>query len=258
MKAADNYIPKTTYRLIQAFQPSNKTNKLKIIFNQRHNIYKNNMTPEKAIILNKIRSHIINSHSEDFNKYWLQQTKELEFLKKTNTRNFFRKLKNMMGTEENNKGKFLIYNDIEISDPQDQANVFGEVWENILKPIEINNNNQEAINNQNIINNWNIVNQDLINPLDQTNCNNLSHHEILQPITSQTVTNFIKNAKSKATSPSGMTNTILKEIPHKVILVLTRIFNAALSAGYFPSALKHSNQFLIPKPRKIHTDPKKL
>ena len=53
-----------------------------------------------------------------------------------------------------------------------------------------------------------------------------------------------------------MTNTILKELPHKTIIFLTRIFNAALSAGYFPSAFKHSNQFLIPKPGKDHTDPK--
>ena len=256
MEAANNNIPQTTYKFIHAFQPSMKTNKLKIIFNQRHNKYKNNMTPEKAIILNKIRTHIINSHSEDFNKYWVQQTKELEFLKKSNTRHFFQKLKNMMGTEENNKGKYLIHNNSEITDPQDQANVFSEVWENILKPTEINNNNQEAINNFNFINNWNIANQDLIRPLDQTNFNNLSHHDLIQPISAQTVINYIKKAKSKASSPSGMTNNILKEVPHKVIVAITRIFNAALSAGFFPSSLKHSNQFLIPKPGKKHTDPK--
>ena len=52
-----------------------------------------------------------------------------------------------------------------------------------------------------------------------------------------------------------MTNTILKELPHKTIIILTRIFNAALSAGYFPDAFKHSHQFLIPKPGKIHTNP---
>ena len=256
MEAVEMNIPKTEYKIIQAFVPSNKTNKLNIIFNQRHSMYKNNMTPDKSIILNRIRTPIINSFSEDFNNYWLKQTKELELLRNTNSKFFFQKVKNMLGTGENNKGTYLLYNNNQITDPQTQANIFAEVWEDILKPVNVNNNNQEAVNNFNYINNWNVQNLDLISPLDQSNYNNLSHHNILHPISNQIVSNFIKKAKSKASSPSGITNTILKELPHKIIIFLTRIFNAALSAGYFPSAFKHSHQFLIPKPGKNLTDPK--
>ena len=82
------------------------------------------MTPEKAIILHKIRAHIINSYNNDFNIYWVKLTKELELIKKENTKNFFHKIKNMMGTGENNKGNFLIYENKEITDPQDQVNTF--------------------------------------------------------------------------------------------------------------------------------------
>lgn len=255
MKAVDNNIPKTKYKIINSFLPSTKTKKLNIIFNQRHNIYKHNMTPAKAIILNKIRSHIINSYNEDFSKFWLKLTKELELFRKDNPKNFFQRIKNMIGTGENNKGNYLIFNNKEITDPQEQVNTFAQVWENIFKPNTVNDNNQEAVNNINSINNWNLENNDLISPFIQTDFNNLSHHDILQPITSQTVSNFIKKAKSKATSPSGITNIILKELPLKTILHITRIFNAALSAGYFPLAFKHGYQFLIPKPGKVHTNP---
>ena len=216
MEAVEMNIPKTEYKIIQAFVPSNKTNKLNIIFNQRHSMYKNNMTPDKSIILNRIRTHIINSFSEDFNNYWLKQTKELELLRNTNSKFFFQKVKNMLGTGENNKGTYLLYNNNQITDPQTQANIFAEVWEDILKPVNVNNNNQEAVNNFNYINNWNVQNLDLISPLDQSNYNNLSHHNILHPISNQIVSNFIKKAKSKASSPSGITNTILKELPHKI------------------------------------------
>ena len=51
------------------------------------------MTPQKAAILNKIRTHIINSYNEDFSKYWLNLNKELELIKKDNTKNFFQKIK---------------------------------------------------------------------------------------------------------------------------------------------------------------------
>ena len=190
-----------------------------------------------------------------FSKYWLKLTKELELFKKENSKNFFQRIKNMMGTGENNKGNYLIFNDKEISEPQEQVNTFAQVWENILKPNKVNDNNQEAVNNFNSINNWNLANHDLISPFIQTDFNNLSHHDILQPITSQTVSNYIKKAKSKATSPSGITNIILKEFPVKTIIHITRIFNAAFSAGYFPLAFKHGNQFLIPKPGKDHTNP---
>ena len=112
------------------------------------------------------------------------------------------------------------------------------------------------MNNFNSINNWNTANNDLISPYNLTDFINLSHHEIIQPISSQTVSNYIKKAISKASSPSGITNSMIKELPNKTILHITRIFNAALSAGYFPKPFKDINQFLIPKPGKDHTDPK--
>ena len=99
------------------------------------------MTTDKAIILNIIRTHIINSYNNDFNSYWLKLTKDLELIKKENTKTFFQKVKNMMGTGENNKGNFLIFENKEISDPQDQVNTFAKVWEKILKPSNVNINN---------------------------------------------------------------------------------------------------------------------
>ena len=93
MKAAENNIPNSNYKIINAFKPSTKTNKLNIIFNQRHNLYKTNMTPEKAIILNKIRTHIINSYNNDFNTYWLNLTKDLELIKNETLNIFLIKLK---------------------------------------------------------------------------------------------------------------------------------------------------------------------
>ena len=123
----------------------------------------------------------------------------------------------------------------------------------MLKPSNINHNNWKAVENYNNLNNWNLENIDLITPYNQTNYINLSHHDILQIITTQTVSSYIKKAKSKPSSPSGITNTMLKEFPNKTIIHITRIFNAALLAGFFPTPFKNSNQFLIPKNYRLIT-----
>ena len=45
--------------------------------------------------------------------------------------------------------------------------------------------------------------------------NNLSHHEILSPISVQTVVNYINKGRSPSAGHSGMTNQLLKQLPQK-------------------------------------------
>ena len=56
--AMENNIPYKDNILIPAFQPFNKIKKLIAIYNQRHYLYKNNMTNQKSLILIKIKQNI--------------------------------------------------------------------------------------------------------------------------------------------------------------------------------------------------------
>ena len=62
---AENYIPKSHYRLIPALTSSNRTRILQKIFNERHQLYKHNLTPENINILNNIKRHIDSSKAKD-------------------------------------------------------------------------------------------------------------------------------------------------------------------------------------------------
>ena len=52
--AADTHIPKTRFKIIHALNKSTRTKNLENIYNTRHNIYKHNMTQERADILHRI------------------------------------------------------------------------------------------------------------------------------------------------------------------------------------------------------------
>ena len=50
----------------------------------------------------------------------------------------------------------------------------------------------------------------------------------------------------------------LKNLTNKTIMAIARIFIAPISARHFLTPFKNSNQFLIPKPDKVHSDPKTI
>ena len=160
-----------------------------------------------------------------------------------------------MGKPNYNKGTFLLHNNQEIHDQQEQANIFADTWANIMTPntpkntIEI----QEHVQR---INNWCIQNEENINPHNVINLNNLNKQHILsKPITVTESGSFLKKIKSKATGPTQISKEILSHTPLQTGIHITRLFNATLSTGHFPSPLKNSHMFLIPKNNKDLSNP---
>ena len=78
---ADQYIPKTRFKLIPSLTMSTKTKKLLKIYNDKYTIYKHNMTNDKIQILANIKRHIDSSKSEDLCSFWSKKMDELEEFK---------------------------------------------------------------------------------------------------------------------------------------------------------------------------------
>ena len=98
---------------------------------------------------------------------------------------------------------------------------------------------------------------ELINPHNTVDFNRLDKNSpIIKPIHYITLKAEIHKIKSAAHGPSGLNGKILKQLNHKTILHLTRLYNAFLSNGYFPITLKTGNTYLIPKPQRDHTQTK--
>ena len=66
--------------------------------------------------------------------------------------------------------------------------------------------------------------------------------------------NALKLCKSSgAPGPDGIAFSILKRIPERVLVALTKLYNTCLHTGYFPRRWKEANGIMIAKPGKDHT-----
>ena len=257
--AANLFIPKNNYRIIPVFNLSTKTKNLQIIYNQRHNLYKQNITNEQKEILDTIKQHIINSAKTDINNYWLTKLKEIEEFKHLNDpKNMYKNIKVMVGKNKINQGISLIdENGKEIQDPQQQANLFASTWKNIMsqnKPRE----DQDIKEHVEGIEMWRMRNMSKILPKLTINMNRLDKNTpLIAPVKVRETIYFMNKIKSQAAGPSGITPTIIKHTPYSTAVHITRLINATICTGYFPQILKKGNIFLIPKDLKKLHDPTK-
>ena len=90
-QAAKNNIPIKRYQILSAFTPSTRTKKLQMIYNQRHEQYRNNMTNQKTLIFVKIKAIIYKNYKADNDSYWQNQIKKLEEIKSTDLKRFYKK-----------------------------------------------------------------------------------------------------------------------------------------------------------------------
>ena len=105
-------------------------------------------------------------------------------------------------------------------------------------------------------------------PYDTTNTNrlisqskeDLQNHfyksQLIAPIEPEDVKLFIRQLKKKKSpGKSGITNKMLKKLPNSYITYLTKIYNAALSMGYFPDSFKQAIVIMKPKKGKNTNNP---
>ena len=195
---ANLYIPKTSYKIIPALNQSNRTKALLRIYQNRHEIYKLNITPERAQILNNIKQHIKSSLYKDLCDYWSRRIDQIEENKLVkDPKNMYNNIRKLMGTKNRNLGTYLIHRGKEIHNHQDQADLFVETWEKVMKPNSPRDT-PEIHRNIEDINNWIEQNQQNIKPLPHINLNTLDKsNSLTKPITISEVSQSSKRLKVK-------------------------------------------------------------
>lgn len=94
--------------------------------------------------------------------------------------------------------------------------------------------------------------KDSINKLNETTVSPTD----INLITPSEILEIIKDFKNKkAPGHDDINNTLLKHLPRKAVVLLTKIFNACLFIGYYPDCWKIAKVIPIPKPGKDKTSP---
>ena len=121
INASENHIPKSHYKFIPSFNLSNRTKRLQLIYNQRHQLYHNNLTIDKSRILLNIKHLIDESTYNDFSRFWTNKLNSIIPIKNTDPSKFFSTIKHLRGTGKHNTGTYLKINNDTLTDPQAQA-----------------------------------------------------------------------------------------------------------------------------------------
>ena len=94
------------------------------------------------------------------------------------------------------------------------------------------------------------VNQSIIK-INASNNSNFNRFFTLEEV--YATINTIKS--KKAHGPDEIPNKIIKSLPKKAILTLTKIYNSCLRLSYFPKSWKIGKVIAIPKPKKLKSLP---
>lgn len=201
----------------------------------------------------ELRNLIQESLIQESSKHWQDTITHLASLYRYPP-DFWRKLNHLSGNNTPHAHYLTDNNNIRHYTPEDQESLHRSIWSRIYQEEDINDDihdETEHMVTQHI--RQNIHRSTPQNNADITRLD--PQHILTTPITTEEVNNIIKRLRKTCPGSSGFNKTILQQLPHAAIKNLTNIYNATISAGYFPDIWKIAVIKLIPKPGKSPTQP---
>lgn len=248
--ATDTNIPKTQYKTHQAYPNSQEV----IVLQNRYDTIKRHSHIHGWTILHyylykQIQRTLQQKLKEEKDQRWGNTLTTLAN-QYYQPHDFWRKVKTL--TNESNPPPHYIHdeNGQKIYDIQEQEITHRNNWEITLNE-EDDDEEQSNEETNNEVRAYLRNNIHRLTPYNTSDLTRLLPDNILtQPITTEEIKRIIKVTKNTCPGDSGINKTILSQLPEKALQKLTDIFNASLSAGYFPDCYKEATIKLIPKQGK--------
>ena len=219
------------------------------------------------VYLNRIKEELLIKISNQNDEHWKKLTDAATECHGCNSK-FWKKIKNMQGNkkvpidylssstinEEDSEASDYAEERTEYcTDPQSKVNLMSKSWATVFVP-----NEGEEFHNPNLrkVKRWYAANKQFFNHDETVNIQNLSDdHPIRRQIEESEVIATIKTLKDKTPGPSGMTASLIKNVPPNFITGFKHLFDGILSSNFYPSKFQIGNLSFIPKPGKDHHDP---
>ena len=250
-QAADEHIPKSHHKTHQDFRPSIRTQRLKVCYHARFQLYGTHPQLVQRD-LNTLRQHVLNSLLRDHSTYWQHLINKTEATRTTNPAQFWRKIKKLRGSPSD-KFSHLTINGAHISDPQEVADAFKHYWQTVFQPHPLPNHAPSLDHINQITEHTHQLN---IHPTPSIDTSTLqANNHLTAPFEEEDVKKLLQHTRRRAPGPAGITWAIARHLPQPIIRSLTDIYNASLATGYFPTAFKTATTIFIPKPGKDHQRP---
>lgn len=249
-EAMDRHVPKTKYRQIPSPSPSRTTQITKIQFQAlRDRATRTGWTYHDYRRYIQLRLTLQDSRREEANRYWGQTLTELA-AKYKDPAVFWCKLRRLSGSNT--------LTDTYLSDQNGQRHytdigketIHTSIWENVFQAEE-----DGDVDNDEVLD-FLRVNLERTTPYGSADPARLTGASTMDcRISTQELVRAIRKSKNTCPGSSGINKTILSHLPECALGRLRAIFDAALSAGYFPDLFKEAEMRMVAKPGKVPTRP---
>lgn len=247
--AVSSNIPSTSHKTIHQLTTSHLTRTLIIQFTaiQRH-YERHGWSRDIYIRYRQLQGQLHDALKNDSKTNWSKVIAETA-TKYNEPQTFWRKVKNLMGTGDNTP-QYL-------NSPDNRKAYTDTEKEKIHRNHMINtftddydpDENDETETTVRQFLNDTLPRQSPYHYSDLSRLDD-DNNPLSSSIRNEDINNIIKRLKSTCPGQSGINKIILKQLPPPYITRLRNIFNASLSAGYFPDFFKTATIKLIPKPGK--------
>lgn len=245
LSATRTHIPTTYHRTLPAPTHSHETNNILIQYTTlRTHAQTHGWTRQQYCRYRTLQQTLQDALLRESNLHWST------LIRKTATQykdpeTFWRKIKNLSGGSSPSPLYLIGPNNTRKYNEEEQEELHRDVWEDIFVEDEEEDDNI----------NYEHVREDLRHNADRTtpyhtaDDNRLNNIEdpMTEEVTTEEIKFLIKKMKKTCPGSSGINKTILKNLPDAALKRLVQIYNATISAGYFPDKWKQATMRLIPK-----------
>jgi len=250
--SADRHIPKTPYRLLPYPRPTRATQIARAQFKAlRERAARQGWTYDDYRRYIQIRTTLTETRQEEARSSWSRQIEALAH-SYSNPEQFWRKLRCLSGRTAGPDSYLIDADGQKLFSPEDKEHTHRRIWE---QTYQNNIDNDENNNNRQVLN-YLTNNLHRTRPLDAADRIRLAGDSPLSClISSQEIREVIRSSGRTCPGNSGINRSILMHLPDSAIHRLRDIFNAVLSAGYFPDKFKEAEMRMVPKQGKVLTNP---
>lgn len=249
-KAANNNIPKTLYKTLPHFKSSNDLKTIQAIYAQTIN-YIDTFGPNINLINNVkiLQDNIQEICANKFQEKWEHIINRINEDK--NPKTFWASINKLCGTNKQKQPYILDQNGRKLYEDEEIEEAFRKQWKNIFKISEEENEEFDEETEELVVDYLN-NNNDRYTPHHTANFERLTPGLI---ITEGEAYHHLRKMKEKTPGMTGLTRNMIINLPSNSFQTLLNIYNASLSAGYFPDVFKIAKLIFIPKAEK---DPKQI
>ena len=244
-KAMELTIPKTRYRTLTTITTTEDIRRIKVQLQAiKNDIQRNGINAHKIRNIKELQTRLQEIYRNQYKENWdriIAKTSQI-----TDPKEFWRAIKNLQGVEKPKPTYIIRPDGTKAHTEEEIEEQMREEWSRIFEITEEDNENYNE-EQENIVHNY------LRNKINRITPNSTVNIQLLQEIGEITIGeyyHYLRKFKEKTPGKSGITRNVLFNLPENLTNIIIKLYNAALSAGYFPDTLKLAKMIKIPKTGK--------